>query len=307
MIRSSNTGPHHLICALFQGLPNVRSFRISAIVLVLLITTVLSQLSSTALLSDVVPGMILGNEESSSIAFGRNGSKPLVDDLLDTAFARGANYRQAKPPAYPIFAEYSEPPSEEPLVLDTGYTLRALLPFRSPSKRSVLRSYSGMATVADSRVTCTLPVLSANVTRPSGAGLASPLLLHGLAMIVNTPPMLKEKPRDTSRQPFTCSVPMASNSSYQRANLEWKTSLCELNSTYLPQMLGAWDDSDRNSEAFLILNSTGTEAEWEPILEAGFRWEVSMNGIWFEMLTPTPGVQISATLCSSISRSTTSE
>lgn len=298
-IRNSNAGPHHLMWALAQGLPRIRDFAIMTPLLTLLVTSILSQLTSTALLFDLGPGMVLGDTQPSFVTYGKDILKQSAHDLVDAAFSKGVSYMRTQPPDYPTFAEYSEPALEAPGVGDTGLTLRALVPFRSASERSTLRSYSGMTTLLDARVTCVTPVIAlTNVSWVNGISFPDELWVRGKVEPGHIPPMLRRTRRNHTGA-FSCEVPIASNSSYQRANLEWKTSLCKINQTEQPLLPAAWDGSVGYSNAFLLFNSTGSEDEWKTILDrpAGWRYSPGRSDSWLDMVSPTEHVKMSATMC----------
>jgi hypothetical protein len=112
-------------------------------------TSLFSQFTSTVLLQDLRDGVVVGLGDNFSI---RSGYASVVPEWSPTQ-----PYQQIIPRSYPTFAEYSEPPIINPEIDDTGITLRGLLPIASENSRSFLYSFSGNATVMDSRVVCSRP------------------------------------------------------------------------------------------------------------------------------------------------------
>jgi hypothetical protein len=163
-MRNVNTGPLMVTFLLWEALRKVRRcwrhVFISALALVFTITILLIQFTSTALLSDLGSGVISGENTQYTLAtnFEYDNTQGTIPTLLrDTTWKH-------KPPYYPVFAEYREDiggNKTEDGVSDTGLTLRAFMPLQEQQSRFFLKSYSGRATVLDSRVTCMRPNLTA--------------------------------------------------------------------------------------------------------------------------------------------------
>jgi len=100
---------------------------------------------STILLSDFALVNISGGTVSEMRAYA--GTQ--ADVALDVW--------RSMPAQYARFAEYTEAPTVDEHIDDTGLALRAFLPFASAVTRESMREYSGMAAVLDSRVTCVSP------------------------------------------------------------------------------------------------------------------------------------------------------
>ncbi|EKG16848.1 hypothetical protein MPH_05951 [Macrophomina phaseolina MS6] len=119
--------------------------------LVMTITTIAANFSSTILLFDVRPGQIRGQPVSLKIPLGwRNGTSKEVSTWF-------TNFMLQTPSGYQAFAEYSERPQPAENVTDTGPLLRALLPFSSEQTRSSIQNYEGDAKIFDARVACVRP------------------------------------------------------------------------------------------------------------------------------------------------------
>lgn len=158
-MRSTNGGPYMLSWLILKAfLKDPRRWRralIPTLILILVITSTLAQFTSTTLLADLKPGTVPGYNSSETTATNFhtvNESTPFT--------SRGTVWTK-KPPFYPTFAEYHEAPSDAPEDRsDTGLTLRAFLPVPGQEARSSLRTFSGLATVLDSRVQCVRPQLT---------------------------------------------------------------------------------------------------------------------------------------------------
>ena len=137
-------------------------------ILLLCLTTTLLQFSSTALLSDLRLGQLpsLPSIRNATYDFvythDGSGTDPAIYHFSGYTYPiqlRTSTWLRP-PPAFPAFAEYSQPVSSPEGVDDTGVLLRAFLPFADAQSRETVRNYSGKATVLDSRVSCQRPQLS---------------------------------------------------------------------------------------------------------------------------------------------------
>ena len=160
-LRNANGGPYLLFWwlwkAFFHNPHRMRMILLLALVTLLTLMTALLQLTSFALLSDLnirtTPGKAYGRTLATNFAYNENGTIPVV--VRDSTWLM-------KPPFYPTFAEYHEPPpaSLEDGISDTGLTLRAFVPLQDQQSRSLLTTWKGRATVLDSRVVCMRPNLT---------------------------------------------------------------------------------------------------------------------------------------------------
>lgn len=153
IIRYTNMGPGDLASALTAGMQRKDFMTATAVVFPLVVTTFLSQFLGTVLLWDMAVGDVVGKRQVRSLRtmqpIGGNGTIDFSN--------RKDYYWMLKPPRYPAFAEYSMNHTLEDGVSDTGSTLRAFLPLATSAERTRLHSYSGDATVFDSRVVCMPP------------------------------------------------------------------------------------------------------------------------------------------------------
>ncbi|KAK5168085.1 uncharacterized protein LTR77_006653 [Saxophila tyrrhenica] len=175
-----------------------------------------TKFSSTALLSDLRLGQLPGLQSNKTSAY---------DFLYDThgqpfnvshgyyEYTGGVSYPirwrastwTRNPPAFPAFAEYSEPAEVPAGVDDTGVLLRAFLPLADAESREAIRNYTGTAMVLDSRVSCQSPhFLDVSVYTPY-ADLTSGILTGNMRGILE--PSTEEVPRlwTPGPIPFDCS------------------------------------------------------------------------------------------------------
>src|SRR5436305_3317006 len=157
-IRYINGGPQNLLWLFWGRTGFERKFSTGLLVFALLSTTVVTQLTSTALLSDLKTDFVPGTPQSNRLVFRLNETYSTVTSRTAGAEELWSN----KPPFYLMFAEYSELPTQnvDDGVSDTGMTLRAFLPFPEEQRRTLIRNYTGPATVFDSRVTCIQPTVN---------------------------------------------------------------------------------------------------------------------------------------------------
>lgn len=126
-------------------------------VLLTLSTMSLSQLISTALVSDVAIQLLPSYNETVNVAYDIAYNLESFSNY--TAISGKSLWGASIPSQWPTFAEYSEPPVVQDNVSDTGLNLRAFLPLGA-QERQLLRNYTGKALVLDTRVTCQQPVLA---------------------------------------------------------------------------------------------------------------------------------------------------
>jgi len=133
-------------------------------ILLLLATTVLLQLTSTILVSDLslgtLPSMPSREDIMFDLAYRRHYDAETDHVSWESPYlSRATSTWLWNPPAFPTFAEFSEPIKVPEHVDDTGHLLRALLPFQDPHSRETISGYSGDALVFDARVSCQRPQL----------------------------------------------------------------------------------------------------------------------------------------------------
>lgn len=232
------------------GLWHTPRFRGSVILALILLTTLIfgsTQVISILLLSDIglrtVGGPTLAANTSYAFATmyppNTTGSSPMSRIIVRA----GTWFRKAEQIA--TFAEYSEPPYEAEGVVDTGVTLRAFLPFLTAQERQSLTSYSGYATVMDSRVTCQIPnFIDPRVQMMNG--LAEFLVVNGAVTASRSTPRLGNRTTTISADNgevlahydlpihFSCLAPVgpSTHTFTGPSSLldieEWRFSICQL-------------------------------------------------------------------------------
>ncbi|RYN73554.1 hypothetical protein AA0120_g12602 [Alternaria tenuissima] len=159
LLRFANPGPSSLILPLLRtrtsSIPSAGLFT-----LFLALTTILANITSTALLSDLRLDVIPGNLETVYSSFGVNlssGRESGNDNVYEDFWRR-------RPDQYPSFAELSYPAITARRMLDTGLQVRAFLPIASSDRRSKVRTFSGTAGGVFVRTVCVRPRLDAVFT-----------------------------------------------------------------------------------------------------------------------------------------------
>ncbi|CZR57699.1 uncharacterized protein PAC_07588 [Phialocephala subalpina] len=156
-IRNSNSGPLTLAWFLSSApaikIHDLRRSLLSCLTVLLLLISLLSQFSSTVLLSDIKSGLVpkfqVVGGISTNLQDGENSTTFTLSDI--TAWHR-------RPAAYASFAEFR--PSQYTSgsgFTETGVSLRAFLPIVDQPTRVLTKDYAGSATVIDTRVACFLP------------------------------------------------------------------------------------------------------------------------------------------------------
>ncbi|OIW35070.1 hypothetical protein CONLIGDRAFT_40899 [Coniochaeta ligniaria NRRL 30616] len=277
----------------------------------------LSQFASTILLSDLDYGFVQGFSVLSPRAFDFANASNVIDST--SVFSN--NPWTSPLTTYPLFAEYRRGTTTLGAVEDTGYTVRAFPPISDSPTRSNLRGYDGYMLAIDSRVTCLAPgmetfragaqkddryydwysdgylqiygawVLDFSVIPPS-----SPIMFndgYGLGYDSDT---------------FNCSIATASNSTLDRANREWKVTMCQtltssmgMTSAFDPLCNGDHLDSIfcEDSTPFLMFNTSGRWVEWYSKLwqQDASKWDTSTNGAWTRMSLQDSDLTVDVSLC----------
>jgi hypothetical protein len=166
IMKYDNTGPWTLL-GLMGGKWYHGSMSIS-ILAMLSLTTLLLQFSSTILLSQVgiEPLPVASTVDQTYYGFDLQGWSYMKETLP-------ISFLQHTPIEYPAFAEWTSnasstsssawqkefTPSISPGIRDTGTVMRAFLPVRDATERSLIIDYQGIGTVVDTRVVCVRPKL----------------------------------------------------------------------------------------------------------------------------------------------------
>jgi hypothetical protein len=307
-IRFVNSGPSDLLL-LFWGRIGVGKIPMVFFVLAITITTMLSQFTSTLLLSDLKLSMIPGTTENQNISYTKLGS-------TDNQYASDTQLWTSRP-QYPIFAEYPGVSTTENGISDTGMTMRALIPLASTESRSLLRNYSGPATVFDSRVVCVRPTVNATLgiidstlsKRTTGLGFN----IAGHINATKWPSRLLNITSSNldgtgTRGQFKCDMdlPAVNNS-----NQEWALTLCGVDprEILMSPLTGPATSKQVSSFpgvnlGFVIINATGDHANWSQAVEGrseqptGSIWKIHpRSDEWVDLVQPDYNVNVSLSLC----------
>ncbi|KAI4141302.1 MAG: hypothetical protein L6R39_005412 [Caloplaca ligustica] len=259
MMRNANAGPNMLLWLIFKAfMKDVQRWRRSLVpimVLLLAIVSLLTEFTSTTLLSDLkqtsLPGHLSSSTTTTNFVYDVNGTIPYL--------SRGTAWTK-KPPYYPTFAEYHEDSTDVSAdAADTGLTLRAFLPIQSQQQRSMLRDFSGRATVIDLRVRCVRPQL----TLEKAHYAAEPVL--GLSGQIATIP--GQNTNFSSVLPFPLQAQDGTTSN------QWQIGMTYLgqfpNSSFAPVVSEFQQTSSSSAYgmAFLVTNVTaGSPTEWRKVL-----------------------------------------
>lgn len=132
-----------------------RNYKGLAVMILLSFVAVLSQFTSTILISDTAETLIIGKMEDVVLPYALKG---------DPNAPRKLSAFDSEPTAFPRFAEMMAmmtvtDNATGQYIVDTGPTVRALLLLKSQANRSSLINYRGMATLVDSHVLCVSPII----------------------------------------------------------------------------------------------------------------------------------------------------
>lgn len=154
--RYVNSGPLSTAPAFWKNTQWRANGQVFLIVLSVTLFTVVSQFTSTLLLWDVRQGNVLDFSDQRQMDVGFRMQSYV--EKFGFVITRSPNYWLSSPPGYPAFAEHSKKPaSTSDVFVDTGPSIRALLPFSSENDRRALSEYTGLASVFDTRVICVRP------------------------------------------------------------------------------------------------------------------------------------------------------
>ncbi|KAF2182919.1 hypothetical protein K469DRAFT_786959 [Zopfia rhizophila CBS 207.26] len=238
----TNNGPYQLVEILALNLRRIPSLRSGLTALILLVSTLLLQFSSTALLSDLGPGVILTGTQTPPAFYYRKSRSWYLYQV--------GNNSISKPPSYPTFAEVAgsaETVDPASGLIDTAKTVRALLPLILPSDRTLLVNYSGMATVVELGVSCFRPEVKASLFTDQGSPRMWGTINPQIPGLTREPDLF-----------FNCTVPLRmgddvfGGAAEKRAAKEWATAKCLLDSRSDPTVSNFVSSND----TLLIFNMT---------------------------------------------------
>lgn len=160
-LRYINNGPQSLVLALRNTYSHAELWAL--VTLLLYLTTFALQFVSTVLVDDLGMGSLVGHTKNETV-FAALSWHAGTGQINATRLTGETSYWTEYLPDFPTFAENHEGPlanegPPEDFIRDTGTTLRAFIPVSNQSERTSIHSYSGVATVEDSRVVCIRPKL----------------------------------------------------------------------------------------------------------------------------------------------------
>jgi hypothetical protein len=296
----SNSGPHSLLL-LFSKSINTKSLLVEGLVLLLATSTLLLQFTSTALLSEVRLGIIPITQLLPNISYGYSDQYFMETETLGIV-----GYSSTKP-QYHAFAEFSEQPSIEDGVSDTGLSIRAFLPIGPEASRDLVKNYTGMATLFDTRTVCMRPEVSEIQVEALMYRLGSgpSLNLVGRVGTNMTAPRFNRTARaDASTlNPFNCtyairpdSLNALSPSSYAKSH-DWPLVLCGLEITDTG-IISEMDPLNLHGipTAFLLINTTDAFGDLASSADLNVSFQ-EPRGEWLILHTNDTQLSFSLTLC----------
>lgn len=211
------------------------------------------------------------------------------------------------PVIFPTFAEYRPKPYFDDFLYDTGDTMRGLLPFPDVQTRTLLRNYSGPATVMNARTVCTRPQFLEGGERYvslergySLSGKEGVLRVQGnFTVDENVAPQYLRKSNFNLYLNCTAPLPVWKDDEPESSNAEepeWTTSICNSYSgdpyrLHLPSDL--WPVESNEAKLYIVLNTTGNFRSWWDATEAvpsyyGLGWypvtnETQGDGEWLKL------------------------
>ena len=273
MMRFQNSGPLGLFYRLWPAVRSSSGFALGATTVIIGLVAIALQFTSTALLSDVSPAFVSTGTVESLIKYALNNNGSRAGTMGFRRSEQSKNYLYSEP-IFPLFAEYAEPPPTTAAdgVTDTGLSIRAFLPVASSADRGLLREYNGPSTLFDTRVVCMRPDPASTHLRfryihdPAGVGDTFPLLTGHVSSSLSA-----RRFTGAAKIDFNCSY--SSPPSFEELE-EWPVTLCAANalsrgetrlvSDMRPFPLNSTQKfgSRVPTEAFLVINATGSANDW---------------------------------------------
>ncbi|ERF75021.1 hypothetical protein EPUS_08835 [Endocarpon pusillum Z07020] len=305
-MRNINNGPLYLAWCTSKALLKMekpwKQIFLPSILILLFVTTFLSQFTSTILLSDLSLTPVLGLPTSTTL------SSHFIYNTTDeyrplNQITRGSSWLRL-PAFYPAFAEYSNPETkQDPAVVDTGPILRAFLPLGEQQSRQEIGDYKGVATVLDSRVICVRPELENPKLQINSNG-DSPISL-ALVSSISASSSANGVLRDQSgirKREYGCLVdpPLIKTPDNGRG-----ITLCQVMpiASDLPSQMEIYYGV-ASGLTYLVLNATtSVRGKWWDLVFGSDLYEYSpvsneINGEWIDLLFTDDGtMRISASLC----------
>ncbi|KAM7197913.1 hypothetical protein V8F20_006361 [Naviculisporaceae sp. PSN 640] len=257
---------------------------LNLITVVLVLTTALSQFTSTLLLTDLGTSPFLNKTQTALVNYGLKETSPDVGDLEGyQAASDDVDFWSSGATEYPVFAEYSEPrpPQDNQSTQDTGLTLRAFPPFKTTAERASLYRWDGLTAAFDTRVTCLTPRVKANLSIDATEwewvdGWTSKIEITGYADLELPQHMAwsdvnpdSGPTNQSTRARFKCPVSLPSLTFASRSTSEWAITICELGSTEDTSLIHFFTESPLQPDSkwtagiqYIVFNTTGTRQDW---------------------------------------------
>lgn len=286
--RFTNSGPHNMILPLMRTRKDWKSTLAIAGTVLISLTTLASQFTSTILLTDIGTKNLRTKNSVFDVTFGGN-----ISEITEFWVGTTAATWDDRPSAYQVFAEKSKPniridgDSDSGGLFSTGSSFRALLPLEK-QERIALAEYRGPAALVDTRVACVSPFLtrlsvwqfnassrvgddeSSTQLRVYGLFTADTFNDHADELLSGGFLTKNQLTNVTGEMQFDCRTPRplanADNSDNRGTFPEWKTTLCLLYDTNYTRAIETSDVEDFYDGVLdvgvVVLNITGYDESW---------------------------------------------
>ncbi|KAI1624598.1 hypothetical protein EDD37DRAFT_352246 [Exophiala viscosa] len=287
--RFSNSGPDAFWRSmLFRNTFIEMPFRL--LLILVFLTTLGSQFTSTILLSDLGQGTVITPSTTSTNTSGFSYADAEYDahtievENANSPFYTTPNYWTTDPTVFQSFAEYSEAGYTSDGLDDTGLTLRAFLPFADATARQSVREFQGLATVFDTRIVCTRPQMSRlkmAMVDNDITGYTAVSMTGNLTTNASLPGLAATQPVVSFECPLAAPFVNDSNLSAKNPGTYW--SVCPLNTSAggLPSVLDPMNDA--GMELSYTESDFGSVGQHGKLLSRGGFWQakdVSKNYYW---------------------------
>ena len=315
VMRGLNDGPRKLIqmllsSALSRSTGSAKILRILEFWMILLValTSLGLQFSSTILISDLRRAPVVGAVNTTSV-----GNLLFYDNEDSVTFVEDATWAD-RSPVYAVYGEAPQPDNATAAVdahgrSDTGVIQRGFLPFVGSENRTSVRSFEGNAMVLSSRVMCIKPnIANMRVSDTAFGGLLGTLYYRSSlrAAALDDSACDSDNCRDRA---FACFFPTQGTLDGAPDDFNrWQASICLLTGEYITDhslsAVSRWEPGDdlwaRNSTAWLVI-STNMDAgddysELDNQRRLQFNTEDDATTEWVSY-TAASGRSLNITLC----------
>ncbi|KAI1125574.1 hypothetical protein F5Y10DRAFT_294547 [Nemania abortiva] len=272
VIRSINDGPLRLLQMLLASMDfAVVCYPEFGLAVLMVSITLVLQLSSTLLLSDLHSFVIVGDYNRSQVPSLIPYNASTFDIHID-----GFKYL-LRSPIFSTFGEvqsvFDSSPNSHGLS-DTGLLQRGFLPFAESQNRTSTRHYEGNAIVMSSRVACMRPVIlgeygyiSNEYKNFPGCGVLEGMIQYTSsfrkAHVTSIPPC---ESGDCEEEPFRCHIPSSNFG-------DWQSAACKLGgfgtAAGILTLEPKWTPSDKpwtaNSSTYLLQTTNMRDKDWSQV------------------------------------------